>query len=99
MTTLKNNNFTFVGRYLNRIEGYQECFTSAEVTQILVGGLYIVSLYQISKSLAHFTIANGVADAEIAVGLEKTSHPLDFLRDGLFVITLFFCPSRVHAAA
>lgn len=24
LTTLTNNNFTFVGRYLNRVEGYQD---------------------------------------------------------------------------
>ncbi|OZQ94989.1 glycoside hydrolase domain-containing protein [Paenibacillus sp. VTT E-133291] len=86
LTTLKNNSFIFVGRYLNRVEGYQDGLTSAEVTRISDGGLYIVSLYQISKSLDHFTNANGVADAETAVGLasdmgQTSSTPIYFAID------------------
>lgn len=71
LTTLKNNKMTFVGRYLNRVEGYQDGLTNAEVTRISDGGLYIVSLWQISKTLSHFTNANGVEDAETAVGLAE----------------------------
>lgn len=69
LTTLEDNNFTFVGRYLNRVEGFQDGLTSSEVTRISDAGLYIVSIWQISKSLSHFTNANGVDDAETAVGL------------------------------
>lgn len=29
LTTLQNNNFTFAGRYLNRVTGYQDGLTSA----------------------------------------------------------------------
>lgn len=86
LTTLTNNNFTFVGRYLNRVEGYQDGLTSAEVTRISNGGLFIVSLFQISKSLDHFTNSNGVNDAETAVGLAKelgqtSSTPIYFAVD------------------
>lgn len=37
LTTLKNNKFTFVCRYLNRVEGYQDGLTSAEITRISDG--------------------------------------------------------------
>ncbi|WP_340392281.1 glycoside hydrolase domain-containing protein [Paenibacillus sp. FSL E2-0190] len=86
LTTLKNNKFTFVCRYLNRVEGYQDGLTSAEITRISDGGLYIISLYQISKSLDHFTKANGIKDAETAVGLasdlgQTSSTPIYFAID------------------
>lgn len=69
LTTIKNKNFKFIGRYLNRVEGYQDGLTTAEVDRISNGGLHIVSIFQISKSLDHFTNANGKDDAENAVGL------------------------------
>lgn len=71
LTTLKDNNFTFVGRYLNRVEGAHDGLTAAEVTRISNGGLYIVSIYQNNGSTgaSYFTNSQGVSDAEEAVEL------------------------------
>ena len=35
---------TFVGRYLNRVQGYQDELTSSEVTRLSNAGLYIFSI-------------------------------------------------------
>lgn len=71
LTTLKNNNFTFIGRYLNRVEGAHDGLTDAEVKRISDGGLYIVSIYEKNGATSqdYFTNANGVSDATDAVKL------------------------------
>jgi hypothetical protein len=71
LTTLQDNDFTFVGRYLNRVEGAHDGLTAAEVKRISEGGLYIVSIYQNNGSTGpdYFTNSQGVSDAEDAVTL------------------------------
>lgn len=88
LTTLQDNNFTFVGRYLNRVEGAHDGLTADEVTRISNGGLYIVSIYQNNGSTGadYFTNSRGVSDAEDAValanGLAQTDNtPIYFAVD------------------
>ncbi|MEK4039103.1 MULTISPECIES: glycoside hydrolase domain-containing protein [Paenibacillus] len=71
LMTLQNNNFTFVGRYLNRVEGSHDGLTDAEITRISNAGLFIVSLYENKggTTVSYFTNAQGVSDAKDAVEL------------------------------
>lgn len=53
LTTLKNNKFTFVCRYLNRVEGYQDGLTSLRLHEFQMGD-YIS--YPFIKSANHSII-------------------------------------------
>ncbi|WP_339321504.1 glycoside hydrolase domain-containing protein [Paenibacillus sp. FSL W8-0194] len=71
LKTLKDYKMTFVGRYLNRVEGAHDELTTAEVDTISDGGLFIVSIYEKNGATKqdYFTNANGVSDATDAVKL------------------------------
>lgn len=66
-TDQNGNHLTFVGRYINRVEGYQDQLTPSEVTRLSGAGLYIFSIWQKSRSVSYFTYAQGSSDAQTAV--------------------------------
>lgn len=65
LQTLKNNNYTFVGRYI----AGTYAITASEKTTITGGGLYIVSLFEKGSptSSSYFTTSKGTSDANDAI--------------------------------
>lgn len=85
---LKDNSYTFIGRYLNESSGVRDGLTSAEVTRLSNAGINIVSLYESDSgtSISHFTRANGISDAKAAIALAddlgmKANKPIYFCID------------------
>ncbi|USG67787.1 DUF1906 domain-containing protein [Brevibacillus ruminantium] len=88
LKSIKEKKFTFIGRYLNRLERMHDELTDAEVKRISDEGLYIVSLYENEGGTDpdYFTKAQGDSDAEDAVELasdlgQPRSTPIYFAVD------------------
>lgn len=71
LKAIQNEGMTFIGRYLNRLDGSHDELTESEAKLISDAGLYIVSFYQArgTTSPSHFTFENGMADGEDAIRL------------------------------
>lgn len=67
-TTLKQNNITFVARYLNRVENVHDELTESEAKLISSNGMYVISIYQANGTVSanYFNLSNGLLDGERA---------------------------------
>lgn len=71
LNAIQNEGMSFIGRYLNRLEGSHDELTYDEINLICGAGLYIYSIYQASGTTgtSHFNYANGENDADDAIYL------------------------------
>lgn len=88
LAAIQQEGMTFIGRYLNRLNGGHDELTESEAQRISDAGLYIVSFYQAAGTTtpAHFTYENGMADAEDAIRLanaigQRSGSPIYFAVD------------------